>query len=145
MFPFLNNMRSLVENGRLKPVWVDSEPFSDFLLRCGSPKMNPLFWDFWRDLCESIKKTMQVELRVMEEMFPPSPPGDEYRLYFSQSEPTCLAESTKPETATSDTARDPPKQFSPLPKTELGGCARSDSLVRLLVFWRAVPPVQFML
>ncbi|MCU0544863.1 MAG: hypothetical protein MUE44_22280 [Oscillatoriaceae cyanobacterium Prado104] len=50
------------------------------------------------------------------------------------------------EVVKSSTTRGPPQAFIPIPnKTELGGCARSDSLVRLLIFWRAVPPVQFML
>jgi hypothetical protein len=31
-------------------------------------------------------------------------------------------------------SRDPPKIFIPIPKIESNGCARSDSLVRLLIF-----------
>jgi hypothetical protein len=33
-----------------------------------------------------------------------------------------------------ESSRDPPKIFIPIPKIESNGCARSDSLIRLLIF-----------
>ena len=33
-----------------------------------------------------------------------------------------------------EASRDPPKIFIPIPKIESNGCARSDSLIRLLIF-----------
>lgn len=51
------------------------------------------------------------------------------------------ANALKVEPPRYEAARAPPQRFIPVPKTEIGGCARSDSLIRSLVFWRAVPPV----
>ena len=130
-----------MDTGRLRGIPFKGELPGDFAQRCR--KMESRFWQF---LCDSLKEQMQAELRVMAAMFPLPPPSSEYRLYFSQVKPSIFLNIVPGSLAAApDTARDPPQVFAPIPnKTELGSCARSDSLVRLLI-WRAVPPVQFML
>ncbi|MGL4621507.1 MAG: hypothetical protein ACRCZS_21010 [Chroococcidiopsis sp.] len=44
------------------------------------------------------------------------------------------ASAVKVEPPRYQATRAPPKRFIPVPKTEIGGCARSDSLIHSLVF-----------
>ena len=86
-------------------------------------------WDFWRGLLSTLKQEMLATLQ--------SPLNTTYDVAFvlellltysfahttveNHSFPLSIKE-TKPKTY-----RGPPKRFIPTPKTEIGGCARSDT------------------
>lgn len=86
--------------------------------------LKPQFLEYWQEL----RKLTEEKIRAMN--LP-----KEARSCQRFRAPDNIAVNPKAETRGACTSRDPPQLFVPIPnKTELGGCARSDSLVRLLTF-----------
>lgn len=93
-------------------------------------------WQFWQCFCYVLKAEMQAIAEIRIDI----PPASALVVAFTDTAVIFYVAQLRfapPKTDWSkrETARDPPHPFVPIPnKTELGGCARSDSLVRSLVF-----------
>jgi hypothetical protein len=112
-----------------------------FLRRCREMSFNK--WKFWQGMChllrEQIRAVLTASLKVPWLM---AFVGAILLIHFfvrAYTDDDFFSVATKE--SETEVNRGPPKCFTPIPKTELGGYARSDSLIHSLVFWRAVPPI----
>jgi len=97
-------------------------------------------WNFWRGLLSALKEETLAILRtsLKTTCLEASVLGLWLTHVFIYAA-TYICEAVEIEPLRTEFSRGPPKLFIPIPKIETGGCARSDSLVRSLIFWRAVP------
>lgn len=106
---------------------VPGEPLVDFCVR--ARKSNPKNWSFWQMLCGLVRDSIGAAILSINKVHPSSrlnlmAERDRVRLdsFIFKSHPEL--ESPVPEVN-----RWLPKIFIPIPKSETGGCARSDSAV----------------
>ena len=115
---------------RLKAVLLEGELLGVFSQRARD--MNPRSWGkFWQLTGEGVRRSLYRSVAILNKLLP-TPRQDSLRTYCIQHD-FLKADSQGFDTSTSF-SRDPPKLFTPIPKSEFGGCARSDSLVRSLIF-----------
>lgn len=92
-------------------------------------------WDFWRLVCSHLREEIWVRIKALERLSPPRP-----LISLPSLQPSIWICASTYASKTQNRLRfevncSPPEIFIPVPnKTELGGCARSDSLVRPLTF-----------
>ena len=100
-------------------------------------------WKFWQGVCHLLREQMYAVLKSSLKL--PWLAAFVLALWlvycFVCASVDDAPLAVKLERPKPEISRGPPKRFIPIPKTEIGGCARSDSLIRSLIFWRAVPPV----
>ena len=130
----MDNLQDLVKYirsmKRLKAVLMEGEPLGVFSERARS--MSPKCWGkFWQIVVEGVKRSLCQSVQHLKNLFP-TPRQDALRYHCIQQK--ILEVDSQPFTFSIKLSRDPPKVFFPIPKIETGGCARSDSLVRSLIF-----------
>ena len=94
-------------------------------------------WDFWRFVCRRLREKVRGIIKAINELLPSFPPVSlcfPLDFYNRECASLCAATATPKGLQKFAATRPPPKIFVPIPKTELGGCARSDLLIRSLVF-----------
>ncbi len=97
---------------------------------------NPKYSDFWTVVMFAMRLRILVEMKVS---FTAECDLVIVLLFLLQANPSAgiLTNESNPlkiELPRYETARAPPRRFIPTPRIEIGGCARSDSLVRPLTF-----------
>ncbi|TAE86993.1 MAG: hypothetical protein EAZ60_05525 [Oscillatoriales cyanobacterium] len=93
--------------------------------------MRPKFTIFWRYICKSLMQALERLVKAINASYPVG--IDVLSQLFSLIE---ALNTVKPKVEVVEVyaPRDPPKPYNCLPKVEIGGCARSDLLVRSLIF-----------
>jgi hypothetical protein len=91
-------------------------------------------WTFWRAVIYALKKEMEVILKgsLIHTWLATYVLGLLVHIFFYAVNYSYTAVAIEPRLV--ETNSDPPKIFIPIPKIESNGCARSDSLIRLLIF-----------
>jgi hypothetical protein len=114
----------------LKAVLLEGELLGVFSQRARD--MNPRFWGkFWQLAGEGVRRSLFRSVTHLNKLLP-TPWQDSLRIYCVQHK--FLKANPQGFNAFTSFSRDPPKLFTPIPKIETGGCARSDSLVCSLIF-----------
>lgn len=98
-------------------------------LRRRREMMSPNSWKYWQGICEVLKGQIQALLKAPLSTTYLEAEVLVHRLIhiFVCGSPNELVAPER-EPAKTESARDPPKRFIPIPDIETGGCARNDSL-----------------
>lgn len=109
----------------LRPIRFPGEPLIDFFVR--AREGNPKKWSFWQMLCHAVEESLDAIVLGINRLFPPprNPPvewGKKHKVHL----PKTKLKKSIPEVnrwwALVET-------FVPVPDSEIGGCARNDSLI----------------
>jgi hypothetical protein len=111
----------------LRAFHLPGEPLIDFCVR--ARKSNPKNWSFWQMLCHQVRDSIGARIALINKAHPSS------RLNLMAERDKVRPDSfifkshPKLESSIPEVNRWLPEIFKPLPDSETGGCARSDSLI----------------
>ncbi|WP_293156059.1 MULTISPECIES: hypothetical protein [unclassified Microcoleus] len=109
----------------LRPFHVSGEPLIDFLVRVREG--NPKKWSFWQMLCHAVKESLvAIVLGINRLSSPPPGPRIEWEAEGTAQPSEIDLEKSIPEVNRWQTLVE---TFVPVPDSEIGGCARNDSLI----------------
>ena len=92
-------------------------------------------WDFWKLVCSYLREKIWAQIKAFELLSSLHVIANLASLYLSICVRVSMYATKARGQPEFEATRPPPETFIPIPsRTELGGCARSDSLVRSLVF-----------
>lgn len=113
----------------LRPFHFPGEPLVDFFVR--AREGNPKKWSFWQMLCHQVKELLdRIVLGINRLSSQPHDLHIDWKTERAVQPPDINLEKSIPEV---NRWRTLVETFIPVPDSEIGGCARSDSLIRSLV------------
>jgi hypothetical protein len=86
-------------------------------------KLKPRFLEYWQEACEFLKKEILARYKFFAQV------GVGFRRIQLVKKENIATSKLEPPPKLREEHTGPPKGFIPLPDTEIGGCARNDSLI----------------
>lgn len=93
-------------------------------------ELSPTKWKYWQSVCEMLRAQIRALLEApINKAFLEAAVLVYKLIHFFAYANLGKDTATESEFPKAESSRDPPKGFVPLPDTEIGGCARNDSLI----------------